>query len=1514
MGQLLSARIFSIVRETAGGSFEPEEDTTATRDDNFSGSEQCSSPEGADVRSVLKVTAQSGESSGSKGENVNVWDIRTSRGNGTEYQRGSPIEIFRLNDKAESWYVGEDSTDKTIDGCICFRRKSGSRRPGDFGCFANHAKGDSFCHHARTALRESNDLSIQTNGSAYSISGLKNVCFATADKDLSDVSFQASACQPKSNDRNNNCGLQRFNQSDSVENLEPGQNSPAYSVHWCEMGNVKTNPSNTFIVDVDCSQQDEDVRDTSLCNCPKMWTLVQLPSCLNKAWDSPCHPQCRTNDHRATVGTDWRPICPRVKCGSVSDCANLWRSFSHALCCRDREELAKQQDLEESRMRPDAVVVVDILNGLGVSSSAAETGFVDESSAHISDVGLRAKTGAVQTEPVVIVEQPRKASMGNRNDLLRTGSVQSDSSGFGDADPTPESGHSEGDPPKVSSLGSSHDSGDTTLAGSAGSQQHQKLQQQQHQQKQMATQTPVHSAMFNADETQEEDGSTKERGSPLPGKDHSSFITTCFIPSLNPREPYAPEGLRHRRGGQHPPPPYPYLPQQQQQHYSPLPQQPHFIDLQNARRSSSGFKPEMSFYGQNQTTSRNPSTSGSYYSGYEYPPMQHPADFPPHHPRHSSYQPYRYDVYDDSGSSYYTRGFPHSKSYRSAMSDSEWSGYTDRDYFNQSYFYDYKYNHPPPSPPQHRRFFAHRPRSLDHPSDYMDYASDPNRDGFLSSDKEDLPPPRRYRSQLELYTTGTGRVGSQPNADPRKQQQQKSFSRGQSEDSVLDSTGVTEGEEIIAGSGRNQMPLSEELAKAMGGKTVSNHTPVPLPSSAESSPSKAQPSVSSSSFISSVTVTPGRDSHSNKRNVVSNIFIPNASSVTLTPATSDISKHESVVSVSAAPTDLSHIISAAPGSPAQESSHINGQNLPALAGNLRSLPQVLHSTDFNGHNHRTTITIATSSLSSSPMPITQSSNPVASAAVTSSSLIETPAKVKSSFSSASASAFRSRQPKSCDILDDDDENSFLDGEALSGVERGKNPQTSSASYISQIYHETKRGVGTGHRQKEGIFTSQLPYQYPGSPSLRHRHPGPPPSPSRPYGYSPYHGHHPPHPRPHSSSSSSLPPMPLPARHPLSFSQCSDEMEGYYSSSMAESSSDFSFRSTPEWGGRAGILNARKLARLINQPVYFKGSRRPGCSYRPRRLFKEWTMLSKRKRLQEENRLLQHTLHRYKTELQLMETVVKVDYQAALPDMTDEEREQLASLEWLWSEIKGQVAEMEQLLLSRIKSVQSGNDFHTLLANMGIINKMTELIKEQIYHQKLISSRGAAADDEDEEDNDSFIEGQDQDFEFEEDTPDELQMFDEYDFDGGVRHGDHVWSWIAGVGTASTPRYRSQGKTGSSDNFGSTSSTSNLPNDLNASLEQIKTSLLSQVQQEIKDSTRKLELNLQAKDKEIQELKNQIGTRSAMSTPDLTYRSVARIGTGARPRSATPQGHNPLRKRSHSRSRMMGDRIVQETDV
>ena len=138
-------------------------------------------------------------------------------------------------------------------------------------------------------------------------------------------------------------------------------------------------------------------------------------------------------------------------------------------------------------------------------------------------------------------------------------------------------------------------------------------------------------------------------------------------------------------------------------------------------------------------------------------------------------------------------------------------------------------------------------------------------------------------------------------------------------------------------------------------------------------------------------------------------------------------------------------------------------------------------------------------------------------------------------------------------------------------------------------------------------------------------------------------------------------------------------------------------------------------------------------------------------------------------------------------------------------------------------------------------QITELLKEQIYQQQVISSRGTEADDEEDDSfNNNGEEG--------EDTPDDLEMLDEEDdFDverhssGG--HSDPFWegrnrsfhglphhprpslSWMAGVGPASTPRHRSQGNTTIPGSRGQaprgSASTSNLPEDLNLSLEQVR---------------------------------------------------------------------------------------------
>lgn len=342
---------------------------------------------------------------------------------------------------------------------------------------------------------------------------------------------------------------------------------------------------------------------------------------------------------------------------------------------------------------------------------------------------------------------------------------------------------------------------------------------------------------------------------------------------------------------------------------------------------------------------------------------------------------------------------------------------------------------------------------------------------------------------------------------------------------------------------------------------------------------------------------------------------------------------------------------------------------------------------------------------------------------------------------------------------------------------------------------------------------------------------------------------------------------------------SEDLDSY--SSMAESSSDFSVHSSPEGHPTSGVLDSRKLARLINQPVFFKGKRRMVCHYRPRRIFKEWTFLSKRKRLQEENRLLQYAIQKYKTDLSIMETSFMVDYQTVYADMTDEEREEIEELEWLWSEVKGQVMEMEQLLTARIKSVHAGNDFHSLMSSMGIINRMIELIKEQIYLQQVANSRVEdVGDDPTNDDLDGMY------------TDDVSYDRRHSSFQGGFRRS-------SGGHGHPAPVRRTQ-----------SSSMSRLPNDLNISLDQIKSSLLSQVQLEIKESTKKLESDLKEKDKEIQQLKDQMA--KATNTPVKPVRKWTPKSLRSRSFTSGQSEGSPL-SNTH-KSRLVGDRVLQETDV
>ncbi|BFZ22008.1 hypothetical protein BsWGS_25047 [Bradybaena similaris] len=325
------------------------------------------------------------------------------------------------------------------------------------------------------------------------------------------------------------------------------------------------------------------------------------------------------------------------------------------------------------------------------------------------------------------------------------------------------------------------------------------------------------------------------------------------------------------------------------------------------------------------------------------------------------------------------------------------------------------------------------------------------------------------------------------------------------------------------------------------------------------------------------------------------------------------------------------------------------------------------------------------------------------------------------------------------------------------------------------------------------------------------------------------------------------------------------------SPVTDNISDISMQSLPEVGTKSGLLDARKLARLINQPIHFMGRRR-GSQYRRSHQFQDWSLLSKRKRLQEETQLLQKAVQKYKTELTIMEASFMMDYQITYPEMTDQEREEAQELEWLWSQVKGEVMDMEHLLMTRVKALHGDLELYNLLSSLGVIQKTVELVKEQICQQQLASS--------------DWDQGRDRSLD------NDLDMLDEIISCGSKPRLSQ--SWVGDVGHVSTPR--------AGRRFHS-SSASNLSHDFNISLEQIKSSVLSEVKHEILESTKKLEHDLQEKDREIKHLQQQLGS-TALQTPDPQPRRWS-------PRSSAPRS---CRVSSSSKSTRVGEKTSQETDV
>ncbi|KAK7111690.1 serine-rich adhesin for platelets-like isoform X2 [Littorina saxatilis] len=185
-----------------------------------------------------------------------------------------------------------------------------------------------------------------------------------------------------------------------------------------------------------------------------------------------------------------------------------------------------------------------------------------------------------------------------------------------------------------------------------------------------------------------------------------------------------------------------------------------------------------------------------------------------------------------------------------------------------------------------------------------------------------------------------------------------------------------------------------------------------------------------------------------------------------------------------------------------------------------------------------------------------------------------------------------------------------------------------------------------------------------------------------------------------------------------------------SGASIEGSSVYSCASTTDSiasGGSTELLDCQKLIRLINQPTLFKGQKAHLVHYRPKRHLRDWPALLKKKKLQEETRLAQYAMQKYKAELSIMETSIMVRYQMAYEDMTPEDREDIEELQHLWAEVRRQVMETEQLLTSRMKAVAAGNDNFNSLASISVLHRMIELLKEQLFQKEV-----AAGDEEEDE--------------------------------------------------------------------------------------------------------------------------------------------------------------------------------------
>ncbi|XP_071148173.1 serine-rich adhesin for platelets-like isoform X3 [Mytilus edulis] len=158
---------------------------------------------------------------------------------------------------------------------------------------------------------------------------------------------------------------------------------------------------------------------------------------------------------------------------------------------------------------------------------------------------------------------------------------------------------------------------------------------------------------------------------------------------------------------------------------------------------------------------------------------------------------------------------------------------------------------------------------------------------------------------------------------------------------------------------------------------------------------------------------------------------------------------------------------------------------------------------------------------------------------------------------------------------------------------------------------------------------------------------------------------------------------------------------------------------------SGSLEYYKLMKLVNQPVSFKTDskgRKGNIRFVPKFSVKEWTQLKKHQQLEEETKLAQHTLQRYKAELNMMESQFLVKTQLVKDDLSYSDREDVQELQYLFGELRKEMLLTEETLANRLDGINMGNDNYNPMLALDVIRKMTELLREQSYQQQMVTEK------------------------------------------------------------------------------------------------------------------------------------------------------------------------------------------------